>query len=293
VIPIDPHTALWVESATGVRIGRTETLVGGMSSDVHRCWFEDGSTLVVRHISDREWFEREPDLITREARALELLAGSNVPAPRLVASDPVSGLLLMTFMPGVVVTSAERLRTRSEALADTAAKIAAVGLPADHGLAAWTSWAPADPQPPQWGDRGLWNDGIGAYLSGGPPLAGAYVLLHRDFHPLNVLWNGSDVAGVVDWVNACVGHPHAEIGHCRWNLATLVDSQTADAFLASYLSLTAGDDYDWWWDLATPMSFLPGPIGTSGWEAVGRVDLTETRVVAATEQFLRAALGRL
>jgi aminoglycoside phosphotransferase (APT) family kinase protein len=292
MIAIAPDTARWVESVTSLRIERATALVGGMSSDVHRCWFGDGTTLVVRHISDLEWLERDPDLITREARAIELLAGSDVPAPRLVASDPVAGLLLMTFMPGVVVTSAEGVRTRSGALAETAAKIAAVELPDDHGLALWASWAPADLRSPDWGDQDLWNDGIDAYLSGEPRAAG-HVLLHRDFHPLNVLWDGNEIVGVVDWVNACVGHPHAEIGHCRWNLTTLVDSHAADAFLTRYLLLTKTGHYDRWWDLATSMSLLPGPIGTSGWRATGRLDLTEARVVVAAEQFLRSTLKSL
>ena len=83
--------ARWIESYTNARIERTERLVGGMSSDIHRCWCDDGSTFVLRHISNREWLAREPDLVTHEAIALELLVGSDIPAPRHVASDARAG----------------------------------------------------------------------------------------------------------------------------------------------------------------------------------------------------------
>ena len=119
------------------------------------------------------------------------------------------------------------------------------------------------------------------------------VLLHRDLHPLNVLWTNDRVTGVVDWVNACVGHPHADLGHCRWNLSVLVDAAAADALLSRYLSVHPGQVYNRWWDLAAAMSFLPGPIGTSGWLAVGRSDLTQSGVVESTELFVKDALENL
>ena len=290
---IAADTARWVESTTGHRVERADSLDGGMSSDVHRCWCDDGSTFVVRHIVDRDWLAREPDLIGQEARALELLAGSDLPAPRHIASDATAGRLLMTFLPGVMVTGASDLRTRPEALADIAAKIAAVPLPEGHGLLPWRAWAPADPQPPDWGDQALWRDGIDAFRARMQPPVDVPVLLHRDLHPLNVLWNGDEVTGLVDWVNACVGHPHAELGHCRWNLTIAANADTADAFLSRYLATTTGPDYDRWWDLAPVMSALPGPIGVSGWQAIGRTDLDVGRVIESTEHFLKSALAHL
>ena len=197
----------------------------------------------------------------------------------------------MSDVPGVMLAGRDNVRTAAVALARTAARIAAVPLPADHGLAAWRSWAPDHLQPPAWGEPALWREGIRRYRSQDPPQFKTKRLLHHDFHPLNVLWDRTGVSGVVDWVNTCVGHPHAELGHCRWNLVTLADRSAADAFLTEYLAHTAGHTYDPWWDVAAVMGLLPGPIATSGWQAVGRLDLTPTQVIAATESFLRAALG--
>ncbi len=184
----DDETDRWIEWAVGTPVESSEVLLGGMSSVVRRITLADGSAIVVRHITNREWLMREPDLISREARALELLVGSTVPAPKLVVSDPGAGRLAMTMLPGAAHHASPQLRSSTEALADLAAAVAGVPLPAGHGLPMWRSWAPADPTPPAWGDSGLWAECLAAYATEQPPLPENLVLLHRDFHPLNVLW---------------------------------------------------------------------------------------------------------
>lgn len=278
-------TTRWVEEVAGAAVVRATPLVGGMSSDVSRHELADGRVLVSRHITNLEWLEREPHLIEAEATALRILADAEFPAPRLIATAPAR--LAMTFVGGAMLTSPTELRDQASAIAEVARKIHAVEMPADHGLLPWRSWAAADLAPPSWGDQTLWADAIDAFHTRTAPTTDQPVLLHRDLHPLNLLWD-SDRANVVDWVNACVGHRHAELGHCRWNLTVLAGLDCADTFLRSYL---AGDDtYDSYWDLAPAMSFLPGPIGGAGWRAVGRSDLTPRVVIERTEVFLRAAL---
>ncbi|MDH3299292.1 MAG: aminoglycoside phosphotransferase family protein [Acidimicrobiia bacterium] len=137
----------------------------------------------------------------------------------------------MTWLDGRIVIDREDLDQRVPAVAALAAEIAATPLPAGHRLSPWRTWVPADVRPPSWGDPGVWHEAIASHRSKEPPsLAdGRVVLLHRDLHPLNILW--SKTPAVVDWVNACVGHPHAELGHCRWNLAMTVGPEAADRFL--------------------------------------------------------------
>ena len=268
-----------------------KALVGGMSSAVHRCWLDDGSSVVLRHIKDAEWLQREPYLIDSERIALELLADGIVPVPRHLASDPSNGLLLMTHLPGAMITSPSGLTERLAPMGDLAARIASTTVPRDVHLPAWRPWAPEELAPPRGGDATLWEAAFEAYSDATPAVPVNPVLLHRDFHPLNLLWNGSEVSGVVDWVNACVGHPHAELGHCRWNLTVLVGTEAANTFLHAYLAGTGGT-FDPWWDLVTAIGLLPGPIGASGWRAVGRSDLTDAVVMHQTEAFVRAALER-
>jgi len=44
-------------------------------------------------------------------------------------------------------------------------------------------------------------------ISRGPAPDLPAVLLHRDFHPGNVLWRYGRVSGVVDWLGACCPDP--------------------------------------------------------------------------------------
>jgi aminoglycoside phosphotransferase (APT) family kinase protein len=287
-------TSCWVEEATGKTPTEVTPLVGGMSSRVERCRLADGSSIVVRTITDTEWLRREPHLITTEARALELVTNSAVQAPRLIAADPESARLAMSFVDGSMMTGAGHLRGRADAIARLAAEIAATPLPADHGLASWRSWAPVELEPPAWGDAALWQRGIDAYLSTPEPTIERPCLLHRDLHPLNMLWSSPVEVAVVDWVNACVGHPHAELGHLRWNLTVLAGLDLAEHVLRSYLDVTTGagpDTYDRWWDIAPLMSFVGGSLNLSGYHSVGRTDLTSELVVERTEEFLVAALA--
>ncbi len=252
------NAAAWFEAATGSGVVRSGALLGGLSSDVERHWLADYTSVVTRTISNTAWLETEPDLIEREARALTILASSPLETPRLIAADQPSAHLAMSFLDGVLEVDRNGLAPRSHAMAAAAAAIAAVPLPRAHGLPEWRAWVPADPQPPTWGDAPLWRRGIDAYRAVSQPTTDDNRLLHRDLHPLNVLWSEQLLPAVVDWVNACVGHPHAELGHLR----------------------------------APVLSHLPGPIGCGGWHAIGRTDLTHDIVVERTHQFVESALDR-
>jgi len=48
-----------------------------------------------------------------------------------------------------------------------------------------------------------------------PPAIGRASLLHRDFHPLNVLVANGSVTGVIDWANAGLGEPAADVAATR------------------------------------------------------------------------------
>ena len=65
-----------------------------------------------------------------------------------------------------------------------------------------TSWRDPTLQRPHWfGDAALWNASVARADAG---LVGSRDgFIHRDFHPLNVVWHRDRVSGVVDWVHAC------------------------------------------------------------------------------------------
>jgi hypothetical protein len=80
------------------------------------------------------------------------------------------------------------------------------------------------------------------------------VLVHRDFHPGNVLWQRGAVTGVVDWQAACTGPAVADVGHCRINLLT-AGTDAAVRFTA-WWQHAAGTAYHPWADVVTIIGFL-------------------------------------
>jgi aminoglycoside/choline kinase family phosphotransferase len=80
------------------------------------------------------------------------------------------------------------------------------------------------------------------------------VLLHRDFHPGNVLWRYGRVSGVVDWLGACSGPAPADVAHCRTNLLTM-GTEVASRFTVHWEQV-AGTTYHPWGDVVTVVGFL-------------------------------------
>jgi Ser/Thr protein kinase RdoA (MazF antagonist) len=87
-------------------------------------------------------------------------------------------------------------------------------------------------------------------------------LIHRDYHPLNVLWRGEQLTGIVDWAWACHGPRSVDVAHCRLNLVLAIGADAADLFLRAWQAHAGVTDYDPAWDLR---------------DAVDGLDLADTR----------------
>ena len=237
----------------------------------------------MRRLDKDPWRKHAVELLTREAEVLELLAGTDVPAPRLVAVDPPA--LLMTRLPGALVLD----RPMLEPLASMLVKI--------HGVAArprdYQSWA-AGKTVPEWGDTALWERAIAALAEPPPPFAGCF--LHRDFHPGNVLFEDGQVSGVVDWVETSWGPPDLDVAHCGTNLAMLHGADAAEGFRDAYVAAGGRLSASRYWTLLDAVGFLPDPVKVVGaWRAAGR-DISEAlareRLEAHVELSLRTLSSR-
>ena len=249
----------WVEAAVGAgaRVVRCAPLKGGTSSAVHAVDVRAGTTelaLVLRRFVRRDWLAEEPDVAWLEAATLELLAGSGVPAPELLAVDPDGAAtgapaVLMTRLAGAVVWRPDVLEPFLDGLAAALPPIHAVVL-GDVPLAPYDPFELTSRRPPAWSRRpGVWERAFAIFDGPAPETPGAACLIHRDFHPGNVLWSGGAVTGVVDWASARIGRPEADVGHCRWNLARALGQAAADAFLAR----TGAEPYHPYWDIVAAL----------------------------------------
>ena len=89
------------------------------------------------------------------------------------------------------------------------------------------------------------------------------VLLHGDFWSGNTLWHVGKLVGVIDWEDAAVGDPLADLGNSRLEILWAFGVDAMCRFTQHYQSLTGVDMTDLpYWDLCATLR----PIGAlSGW----------------------------
>ncbi len=203
----------WVASVAGP-VTDVRRLPGATSVDLYAT-----DRVVVKHYVNTEWLAREPDLAVREAAALEVLAGSGVVAPRLVAVR--DDVVVMTRLDGVHHWDPPRV----EPLAEVALAIHAVGAPA--GFRPYRRYVRDPVDPPVWSSRpALWERAFEIAANAVVDDARS-CFIHRDHHAGNVLWSHGRVSGVVDWVEACVGPPAVDAARMRWNLVVHAGADAA------------------------------------------------------------------
>jgi len=268
-----PRQALaWAAVQLGGTVISARALRGGMSSAVHLLTAQDGAgqrrQAVLRRYVRPESNAEEPGIAGREARALRAVETVSVPTPQLLAVDPSGAdagvpAVLMSRLPGRVDWWPSDMERWLRRLAGLLPAIHAASLPPAGVLRPFAPDPQASYRPPGWArDPRVWERG--AEISHEPPPELPAVLLHRDFHPGNVLWRRGTVSGVVDWQAACTGPAVADVGHCRVNLLTF-GTDTAQRFTALW-QREAGATYHPWADVLTIIGFLDDLRDDSGSE---------------------------
>ena len=220
--------------------------------------------VVLRRFVREDWLAEEPDLAIREAAALELLAGSPVVAPRLVAVDPTgqeAGVpaVLMTRLPGRIEWNPKDMKPFLRRLAEPLPVIHAMPIPRNSPIPAYQPYELVIRRPPSWASQpAMWERAIEIF--DGPAPASDPVFVHRDYHPGNVLWLRGRVSGIVDWVAANIGPPEVAVAHCRVNLAYQFGLESADRFLSIYQEITGRTGYHPYWDIVEAMGGMDETI---------------------------------
>ncbi|WP_214405113.1 phosphotransferase family protein [Pseudonocardia lacus] len=285
---LDPGAARWVEETTGSRVRGAVPLTGGITAAMYRVETADSPVVL------RRWDGRIPDdataLVRREAGALRALAATPIPAPRLVAADPLGAdagvpSLLMTLVAGEVRLAPTDLDGWLRELAATLVAIHATGVEGEP----YVPWA--SPVLPAWAGRD--DRWVRAFETAWAlPAAVQPVFLHRDFQPFNVLWQGDRVRGVVDWPGAGTGPRGIDVGHVRLNLAVLRSAAAAERFLELYQQL-AGLEVDPRADVTALCSFGPDWPRFIPRQVAGRAPVDPAGMRDRVEDVLERALRRL
>lgn len=249
--PLSPTLIAWIESAmgSGARVAHVEALASS-STIQHRIdlVLGDGSArrVVLRRYQDGQRLARDPWYVpAHEARALTLLTGSGVPAPRLYAADLEAACgdgpaLLVSWIPGAPAWRPDDLESYLARAAEVLVAIHAVPVPLATRLPRYAPYREQEPivSPPFSARAGLWEQ-VAEILARARPTS-RETFIHRDYHPGNVLWDGSTVTGVVDWTTAATGPPGIDLARMRLNLAAHLGPAAADGFVTAYVA--AGGD---------------------------------------------------
>jgi len=310
---VRPSTLAWVSRRleVGERVVRSEALHGGITAEMRRLTIDarDGSTrdLVLRSFVDPYFVEHAEVLLTREADALALLTGTDVPAPAPVAVDTTATQceypsLLMTHLPGRTVLDDEELEARVPLLARQLVRIHALR-PADRPPE-YKAWTTADNVvPPPGADPVTWAAAADVIREPAPPYEGRF--LHRDFHPGNVLFDVSPpstasprITGVVDWVQTSWGPADLDVAHCSSNLAMLHGPAWGLRFAEAYEEaggvLAATADERLYWRLLDALAFAAGVEWVARpWREAGRAELTTQAVEERLDAYVAALLDAL
>lgn len=299
-----PEALAWAARTAGkhARVIAIRRLRGGSASAVHALTVEDvrgvRRRLVLRRYVREDWLAEEPDVAEREARVLRALAATDIPAPEVLAYDEDGSqagvpAVLMLRMPGRIDISGARLDASPDVIAGALARIHALPCATVPRLQPYRAWHdPAADAVPRWSRQPeAWRRLIEADQAELPALPP--VLLHRDFHPGNLLWSRGRLSGITDWVNASCGPPGIDVGHCRVNLAWSLGIDSAERFREAY-ERASGRTYQPQFDARSILDGdMTSGINLSQAHDAGRSDLTPAAVGARLDEFVALVASRL
>jgi aminoglycoside phosphotransferase (APT) family kinase protein len=271
--------------APGSRLARAWELKGGVSAQVTALEVErpDGQrqTVVVRRHGPAD-LAGNPQVAAAEFRLLGLVrsAGLAVPAPlHLDQSGAIfpTPYLVIEYIEGQTAVAPEHVGAALDQMAAYLAKVHTINAAnADltfmqpHGQRfAWLINNRPDTL-----DDSLDEPRIRAALDAIWPFErrNPAVLLHGDFWPGNIMWRDGRLAAVLDWEDAAVDDPLADLAVSRLDILWAFGAEAMDYFTARYQALSA---LDWTnlpaWDLCAALR----PAGKiSGWATATAAEQT-------------------
>jgi aminoglycoside phosphotransferase (APT) family kinase protein len=285
----------WVEGVLGAeaRIVSAQRLRGGLSSVVHKLSINRGGEMFGVVLKRPVVDDGEPGdpahEVTQEALILGKLASFNY-APQLLAVDPTgqacgSPAILQTLLPGKARVAPKALSQWLHGLSEATHAIASLTIPADD-LDTFAPWLPSNAAPPAWcSSPDRWKQTFTALHNGSlPDAVGPPRFVHRDLHPANVLFHGTRMTGIVDWVHGCYGPIEVDVSRCRVEIAVLAGSKAADTYLDLCTDLLP--TYDYRWDALVAIELSPWVEDlVDCFNAIG-AKLTEAAVATTLDHFI-------
>ena len=227
---------------------------------------------------------RNPAIARQEFQLLKTLATSKLPVaePLALAADHEPPFLITTFLSGAPRIHPQDPPAYCRQLAET--------LKAIHTVESRPSFLPRllDILPADIDRRAdqTIRDPMRAAL---PALClNAPVLLHGDFWLGNLLWEGDQLTGILDWEDAMLGDPLADLGKSRLEMLWALGERAMNRYTAGYLALNPAPDPG-----ALPFWDLWGAARLSHFAAFAADAEAANRMRAQYDRFVDAALYAL
>lgn len=286
----------WASAVVSDDLVDVAAMGGGITNTKWVLVLATGERLVLRWADPARWGALGREHVRREIRACEVLAGSGLPVPVLIASDPEGSSAggpanLLTWRPGHARLN-QLSASAVDALAHAAVAIHQQSVPPRDRPPAWAFRGPDDPQVPDWTTRpDLWRRAIDVFRAGVP--AAPHGLLHRDFHLGNTLWEDDEVTGVIDWAETSWGPPDVDVAHMCSDFAMMHAPAEADRFRTAYLAAGGRLDADAtrFWTISDVLGFLPDPAHILPAVRITRPDLSAGLIRDRLEGLLAATLA--
>ncbi|MFM8374481.1 MAG: phosphotransferase family protein [Phenylobacterium sp.] len=242
------------------RLLSAEPLAGGVSSHTRKLVFQTARGIEAVVERRPRVMPGKPPPAERaglEAALLARLPDLGIPAPRLRRFDPPDTLVL-DFLEGGTEPPPGAPASLIGPVARALATLHRLG--PEDGLPAMRTFTDPRPDLKAWRPE-LFGQGA-AQAPACPPFAGSPRLLHGDFWTGNLLWREGRLAGLLDWEDACLGDPMAELAAARCDLHSRFGVHAADDLGAAYAALAPVDRARLaWWDLYMPtaqLTFMDG-----------------------------------
>jgi aminoglycoside phosphotransferase (APT) family kinase protein len=191
---LDPSTilaSLGITDATHI-----EPLSGGFDTAIWRVIWQ-GTPYALRVFRPEQAVTYQ-----REIRAMQLASEHGIQVPVIIRNGMWQDrpVLLLSWVEGQTLAAQlrahpHRIWKLGSAFGRMQAAIHRIPAPADMDATSWIEWAGDEPE-------------LKARLYDLP--SRRTTLLHLDYHPLNVMADGGEISGVLDWANARAGDPRAD-----------------------------------------------------------------------------------
>jgi aminoglycoside phosphotransferase (APT) family kinase protein len=124
-------------------------------------------------------------------------------------------------------------------------------------------------------------------------------LLHGDYWPGNLLWQEDRLAAVIDWEDAALGDPLADLAIARLDLLWIFGREAMQSFTDHYLSYNPIDSsFLPGWDLLAALRLIRmAGSNLAEWAAFfhpfGRADISEETILEQYRFFIEQAFNRM